>query len=71
MTHDDLTAKSAELLSRLANDTDDARKAALPELEKHLSDLRVAGLSEPIGLKDLVQDIHDLALEDDFDNMPL
>lgn len=71
MTHDDLHAKTAELLKTLEASNDDARKAALPELEKHLSDLRIAGLKLPVGLKDLRDEIRDLSLEDDFDNMPL
>ena len=71
MTHDDLHARSAELLKTLSNSSDDARKAALPDLEKHLSDLRIAGLEVPVGLRQLEQEIHDLAVEDAFDNLPL
>ena len=71
MTHDELNARSVEILKTLQASDDDARKAALPELEKHLSDLLIAGLKQPIGLRELKQEIQDLSLEDAFDNMPL
>lgn len=71
MTHDDLITKGAELLTKLENTNDEGRKALLPELEKHLSELRIAGLDAPVRLKELEQEVHDDAVEDIFDNMPL
>ncbi len=71
MTHDDLNAKSLELLAALQDSDDTARKAALPALQKHLSDLKIAGLRAPINLKELEQEICDLSIEDMFDNLPL